>query len=157
SERCLLGGLQPDRCAFADQVGELERSLAMPAEGMHLLHEAAAIRLLSAEFVAQQEVVHRIAPAGAGEVTIVRAAQRGDTALRFELREAGRVSGDDDVAREHHLDADRVGDSVHDRNQRLAAALLHAEGIERALEEGASAAGLASDTTKPPTYANMVR
>lgn len=34
---------------------------------------------------------------------------------------------------------------------------LLAQALERALEEGASAARLASDTTKPPTYANMVR
>jgi hypothetical protein len=46
-------------------VGELHAALDVPAVRHHLLHEADLERTLRIELVAQHQVVHRVAPAGA--------------------------------------------------------------------------------------------
>jgi len=58
----------------------------------------------TAEFIDQQKVVHRIAPAHAREEAEIAAGQGCQTALRFHLAEANVLGRDHDVASQHHLD-----------------------------------------------------
>ena len=76
--------------------------------------EADPVRFGGAEFVDEQQVIHRISPAHTGEEAKVADGERRETALRFHLAEARGVRRDHDVGREHHLDADRVGDALDD-------------------------------------------
>ncbi len=64
------------------------RALAVFAVRVHLLHEPDAQRPLRAELAAEEQMVHRIAPAGAGQVAEMRANRRRNSALRFELTES---------------------------------------------------------------------
>jgi hypothetical protein len=102
------GGAQAYRCAFAEEPRDLHRSLTVPFEREHFLHEADFQCALCGVLVAKKEVVHRIAPAGTRKVPEVRAARRRDSTFGFELTEARRISGNDDVTRQHHFDANRI-------------------------------------------------
>ncbi len=86
-----------------------------------------------AEFVHQQQVVHRIAPAHARQETEVPPGERRKPALRLHLAETGIVRSDDDVAGQHHLDADGVGDALDSRDDGLPAHLRKLEHVHVAL------------------------
>src|SRR4030095_11024173 len=109
-ERRLLRRAQPEGGALADPSRDLHRALAVLPVRMDLLHEANAQRLLRVELVAEEQMVHRVAPARTGQVAEVRTAERRDPALRLELTEPRGVGRDDNVARQHDLDTDGVGD-----------------------------------------------
>ena len=79
-------------------------------------------------------MVHRIAPARTGQVAEVCTTERRDAAFRLELTKPCGVSRDDDVARQHHLDADCVGDTVHDGDHRLGGASVESERVDLIVE-----------------------
>jgi hypothetical protein len=65
----------------------------------------------------------------------MRAAERRDAALRLELTEPCSIGCDDDVARQYHLDADRVGDAMHDGDHRLGSAPVEGERVDLILRD----------------------
>ena len=86
------------------------------------------------EFVAGEQIVHRIAPAGALGHANRCTAGGHDAAFDFELRKPAVVRGYHDVGRQHQLDADGVGDALHCRHHRLAAfRVAQAERVDRAI------------------------
>ena len=97
-----------------------------------LLHETDRQRLGGAELVGAQQVVHGVAPSAALHVADRRAAERCETALGLELAEAGVGGGDDDVAGQGDLDADRERDPLHRGDQRLAQPPAEPERVDRA-------------------------
>ena len=60
----------------------------------------------------------------------MRSAEGRDATLGLHLAGAGSVRRDHDVAREHQLYPDRVGEALHGRDQRLGAASSEPEGID---------------------------
>ena len=132
--RCLRRA-HPEGRALANPSRDFHRALAVLAVRMNLLHESHAQRLLRVELIAKEQVVHRVAPARTAEVAKVRTAKRRDPALRLELTEPCGVRRDDDVARQHHLDADGVGDAVHDGDHRLGGAPVEGERVDLILRD----------------------
>ena len=123
----------------ADFGGDGLRALHLLAGRHDFLHEADLQRARRAEFVGPQQVVHRVAPARAFDITHVRAAEDGETALRFHLAEAAIVGGDDDVGGEHHLDADRERDALHRHDDRFAATARATRRRRRGVRRGVAA------------------
>src|SRR5215475_4524618 len=74
-QRRLLRRAQPEGSALADPARDLHRALAVLAVRMDLLHEPDPQRLLRVELVAEEQVVHRVAPARAAQIAEVRTAE----------------------------------------------------------------------------------
>ena len=119
------------RRALQQLAAEGDRPLDLLAGLDDLLHEADAVGLGGAELVGAQQVVHGVAPTGALHVADRRPAERREAALRLELAEAGVGRGDDDVAGEGDLDADRERDPLHGGDERLAQPPAEAERVDR--------------------------
>ena len=115
----------------SDLGGDGQRPGDLLARLDDLLHEPDAVGLGGAELVGGQQVVHGVAPAGPLDVADRRPAERRQSALRLELAEAGVGRGDDDVAGERDLDADRERDALHRRDERLGEAAPQAERVDR--------------------------
>jgi hypothetical protein len=73
------------------------------------------------ELVGCQQVVHGVAPPAPLHEADRGAAGGVDAPQRFVLSESGVLGGDDDVAGQHHLDAQRVGVALHGGDDRLGA------------------------------------
>ena len=82
------------------------------------------------EFIAQQQVIHRIAPTRPGDIAKVRAGQRRNAALRLHLAETAVIGRDDDVARQRHLDPNREDDALHRRDDGFSAFDLQPERVD---------------------------
>ena len=60
----------------------------------------------------------------------MRAAERRNAALGLHLAEPAVFGRHDDVARQHHLDADGEDDALHGGDDRLPAAVAQAERVD---------------------------
>src|SRR5882762_11687440 len=65
-------------------------------------------------------MVHCVTPAGPCQEAKVRTPERRNAALGFHLAKSAVIGGDDNIARKHHLDANRVDDTLYGGNDRLA-------------------------------------
>ena len=88
----LLGHLDAERRVARDDRGERHGAIDLLAGRHDLLDEADLTGALRVEFIAQEQVIHRITPAGAPQEAEMRAAQRRNAALGFHL--AGVAVGD---------------------------------------------------------------
>src|SRR5208283_5336754 len=108
-QRGRFHGSYAERSVPANQIRDLGRAFDLLARRDYFLDEPDLQRAFGAELVAQHQMIHRVAPAGAREKTKMRAAQWRDSAPRLHLAEAGVIGGDDYIAGQHHLNANRVG------------------------------------------------
>ena len=131
---------QRGRRALQQLAGQLDRPLALLAGFDDLLHEPDPVRLVGAELVGAQQVVHRVAPSGALHVAHGRPAERGEAALGLQLAHPQIRGGDDDVAAEGDLDADRERDPLHRGDPRLGQPSAEAERVDRLPTSGRPAA-----------------
>ena len=76
------------------------------------------------------------APACAGDVAEMRAAEGSDAAFGFHLAEAGVICRNNDVASQHHLYADGKANALHRRDDRLGALIVETKGIDIARRVG---------------------
>ena len=129
----------------ADLGGDRQRPFDLLARLDDLLHEPDAVGLGGRELVGGQQVVHRVAPAGALDVADRRPAERRQSPLRLELAEAGVGGGDDDVAGQRDLDADGERDALHGGDQRLGEAAPQAERVDRLGTVGRAAVGVGTE------------
>ena len=130
-ERGFLRQLNGERRALEDLRGPPFRRGHQVRERHHLVDQPDPLRLLGAEEAAGQQEPHRdlerqlarqpVDAAGAGEQADARLGQP----------EAGVVGGDDDVARERHLQSAADGDAVDRRDHRLRALEVARDAPER--------------------------
>jgi hypothetical protein len=94
-----------------------------------LLHEADPVRLRRVVLVAGQQPAHRVAPPGLAGEPDRRAAEGVDTALDFELREAGPGRRDADVGGQQQFDAQRHAPALRDGDQGRGPCAIQPPGI----------------------------
>ena len=129
------------RRALQHLAGELDRPLALLARFDDLLHQPDAVRLVGAELVGEEQVVHRVAPTGPLHVAHGRPAERGEAPLGLELAHPQVRGGHDDVAAERDLDADRERDPLQRGDPRLGQAPPEAERVHRRRRLGGAPLG----------------
>jgi hypothetical protein len=126
----LLGHLDPERSVARNDRREFHGASDLLANRHDFLNETDFAGPLRVEFIAQEEMIHHVAPARTGKVPEVSAAQRGDATLRFHLAEPAVVGGNHDIARQHQLDTHRVNNPLSGCYYRLPAALAEAENVD---------------------------
>ena len=119
------------RRALQHLPGQFDGPLDLLAGVDNLLHESDPVGLGGAELVRSQQVVHRVAPAGALHVPHRRSAERSETTLGLHLAEPSVGCRDDDVPCERDLDPDRERDPLHRGHSRLAQAASESERVDR--------------------------
>ena len=77
--------------------GKLHGAVDLLAHRYDLLHEADLAGARRGELIAQQQMIHRVAPPRARQKAEVRTAQRGDPAFGFHLAEPAVIGRDDPV------------------------------------------------------------
>src|SRR5260370_19026893 len=81
-------------------------------------------------------MVHGVSPTGPRQEAEVRSPERRNSTLRFHLAKSAVVGGNDDIARQHHLEANRVDDTLHGGNYRLTTSIGESEVVDRSLPQG---------------------
>src|SRR5438034_5697259 len=125
-----LGHLNADRRVLRDELRDFHRTTHLLAGSDDFLNKPDFVRTGRIELVAQEQMIHRISPAGPGQIAKVGASKRRDSALRLHLAEPGVIGRNDDIASQHHFDADRETDALHCRHNRLAATAFQRERID---------------------------
>src|ERR1700738_964841 len=80
-------------------------------------------------------MVHGVTPAGPCQEAKVRSPERRNAALGFHLAESAVVGGNDDIARKHHLDADREDDTLYGGDDRLSTPVGEGEDADSPLPQ----------------------
>src|SRR5260370_4262725 len=80
-------------------------------------------------------MVHGVYTTGPRQEAEVRSPERRNSTLRFHLPKSAVVGGSDDDARQHHLDANRVDDTLHGGNDRLTTSIGESEDVDRSLPQ----------------------
>jgi len=119
-----------DRRVAGDAMGDFAGARHLMAGRHDLLHQADLQGTLGIELVTQHQVVHRVAPTGARQKAEMGATQGRDAALGLHLAKARGVGGDDNVGRQHHLDAHGKAQSLDGGDDRLQGPALEREGID---------------------------
>src|SRR4029077_1737191 len=78
-------------------------------------------------------MVHGVAPPRPCQETKVRSPERRDAALGFHLAKPAVIGGDNDIARQHHLDADRIDDALYGGDNRLSTSICESEDVDRSV------------------------
>ena len=129
-QRGFLGHLNSDGRVLRDEPGDLHGALDLPARSDDFLDEPDLVGPLGTELVAQEQMVHRVAPTSPAKKPEMRSAQWSNPALGFHLAEPTVLRSNDDVARQHHFDSDRKHDALHSSHDRLAAPISEPEDID---------------------------
>src|SRR5258708_14771981 len=80
-------------------------------------------------------MIHGVTPAGPCQEAKVRTPERRNAALGFHLAKSAVIGGNDNIARKHHLDANRVDDTLHGGNDRLATPVGDVEDVDSSVPQ----------------------
>src|ERR1700684_627651 len=80
-------------------------------------------------------MIHGVAPSGPRQKAEVGSPERRDTAFGFHLTKQAIISGDHNVARQHHFDAYSKYDSLYSGHDRFTATVREREDIDGVLTQ----------------------